>query len=701
MMKNTRNYFVRLLLIFSLLFATITQAETSTNDLNSAQPNLKNSCGKTSKSVNKNVSLNDLPILTPCPEHSDVAKRISFFFSRFHYKPFELNNIFSTNIFNRYLKLLDGNKTLLTREDVNQFRTRQIDFLTDILTGDLTNEFELYNLFLKKRFKRYQFALAEINKPVDFSLEESIDFKREDADWASSESELDDYWRKRVKYDRLNLLLAGKSEAEVKSMLTKRYRRILSLLAQTKPEDAFLMIMNALALEIDPHTGYMSPRSKKEFDSEMSLSFEGIGATLTQDDDYTKMVSFIKGGPADLSKKLAIDDKVIGVGQETGNIEDVIGWRLDDIVDLIKGPKGTKVRLEIQPADNGKVKIVEIVRDKVKLEDKEAKLTIKETERGKIAIIEIPSFYFGLTKKVQELLTQINQDNDIKGLVIDLSNDGGGSLSEVIDLTGLFVSSGPVVQVKDSKQKVTRHNIRQRENPAFNLPMVILINRYSASASEIFAAAMQDYGRAIIVGESSYGKGTVQTYRDLNYPTDSERHPDWNTLGGIRYTIEKFYRINGGSTQLKGVSPDIEMTLVNYKNDNGEKDLDNPLPWDSVPKSSYKTVANLESVIQKLIKAHELRIQTLAEFQYINDDIKQYNDKSDSFYSVSLNRDKREKEQKENEDKELKRANERLTKANLPTIKDIKDLPKDFEVPDSYLDESVNILLDYIALTKK
>lgn len=636
-----------------------------------------------------------IPVLKQDEVHQVVAKRVTNFFTQSHYRDFSLDGAFSAKIFDRYFKLLDGNKTIFLQDDVNKFRNYQEQLGQELRDGDLKTAYDIYNLFLQKRYNRYQYALEVLQRPMDFSAKDEINFKREDLAWATNEEELDDYWEKRVKYDELNLALTGKNETQIREVLTKRYKRVLKTIEQSNNEDCFQVFMNAFAREIDPHTSYLAPRKKRDFDSEMSLSFEGIGATLSQQDDYTVIMSFVTGGPAEKSKLLTVGDKIIGVGQSNSPIEDVIGWRLEDIVDKIRGPKNTIVKLEILPAgNNSKPKIIELKRDKIHFEDREAKLKVINNSRGKVGIIEIPSFYIGLSKKVQSLLMEANSEK-LQGLVIDLRNNGGGSLAEVIELTGLFIDNGPVVQVRDNLQKITTYDDKNK-GIDYSGPIVVMINRYSASASEIFSAAMQDYGRAVIVGETTYGKGTVQTSRGISYPVDARLHPSWPELGGAQYTVQKFYRINGGSTQLKGVDPDIEMTKSQYVDETGERFLDNAMPWDKIPSADYLTVANIKPLLANLKSQHEARIAKNPEFNYIEEDIKEFNSKKNDNLTVSLNKNERETEQKTKEERDLKRMNERLNRAGLAPIKNLKELPKDYKQPDPFLDESVEILFDLI-----
>ena len=644
----------------------------------------------------KQSATEPLPVLKQDDVHQVVAKRVTNFFTQAHYRNFALDGVFSAKIFDRYFKMLDGSKAIFIQSDVDTFRNRQELLGQELFDGNLKTAYDIYNLAMHKRYERYKYALKILQSPMDFSTDDEIDFNREDISWPTTEKELDSYWDKRVKYDELSLSLSGKDENQIRETLTKRYNRVLKTIEQSNNEDAFQVFMNAFAREIDPHTSYLAPRKKRDFDTEMSLSFEGIGATLSQQDDYTVIMSFVTGGPAEKSKLIAVGDKIIGVGQSNSPIEDVIGWRLDDIVDKIRGPKGTIVKLEILPAgNNSKPKVIELTRDKIHFEDREAKLNIVDNQRGKVGVIDIPSFYMGLTDKVESLLLEANKAK-LQGLVIDLRNNGGGSLAEVISLTGLFIDYGPVVQVRDNLQKVIVYDDKNK-GIEYTGPIVVMVNRYSASASEIFAAALQDYGRAVIVGETTYGKGTVQTSRNIAYQTDARLHPNWPELGGVQYTVQKFYRINGGSTQLKGVEPDIEMSKTKYDDETGERFLDNAMPWDKIPSSEYLTLTNIKTILPYLKSEHLARISNNPEFIYIDQDIKELNDKKDRRYIVSLNKKNRETEQKSYEDRDLKRMNERLAREGKPPITKLEDLPKDYKQPDAYLNESVEILLDLIS----
>ncbi|MGL5309048.1 MAG: carboxy terminal-processing peptidase, partial [Plesiomonas shigelloides] len=418
-------------------------------------------------------------------------------------------------------------------------------------------------------------------------------------------------------------------------------------------------------------------------------SLEGIGAVLQADDDYTVIRSLVAGGPASSSKNIAVGDRIIGVGQEGKEMVDVIGWRLDDVVDLIKGPKGSKVRLQILPAGkDSKAREVVLVRDKIRLEDRAAKASVKEVNGQKIGVLEIPSFYVGLSEDVKARLQEL-RDQKVSGIVIDLRGNGGGALTEATALSGLFIPQGPVVQVRDSYGRI-KVNADTDGVSYYDGPLTVLVDRFSASASEIFAAAMQDYGRALIVGEQTFGKGTVQQHRSLNHIYDLFDKP----LGHVQYTIQKFYRINGGSTQHKGVIPDIVMPTGVDPADTGEAFEDNALPWDSIEPAPYDKSGTPTQFVPELTKQHQSRITKDPEFGYIQADIAQYKALKAKENKISLNLAERQKENQEEDALRLKRVNERLARAGKPAVKTLDAIPKDYEDPDPYMDETVKITLD-------
>ena len=639
-----------------------------------------------------NFDIKEIPQLEQQEQHAKVAKRVSDLFSRSHYKFIPLNDALSQQVFERYIEQLDYNKSIFTQKDIDALKVYQNSFDDNLKQGRLAPAYYIYQLNLTRRYERYRYALSLLDKEMSFDKKEEYQFDRSEAKWALDKSELDELWRKKVKSDALILKLNGKTWPEIQEQLGKRYNIAVKHLVQSESEDVFQSFMNAYSHSIEPHTSYLSARNAERFNMEMNLSLEGIGAVLQLEDDYTVVRSLVPGGPAERSKQIFENDKIIGVGQEGKKVVDVVGWRLDDIVDLIKGPKGTKVTLQILSSKtNGKPRIVEIVREKIHLEDRAAKSSVQLIDGEKIGVITIPSFYMKLSEDVDKELKALSRQN-VEGIVIDLRNNGGGALSEATLLTGLFISSGPVVQVRDSRNQVLIHE-DENKNISYAGPLTVLINRNSASASEIFAAALQDYGRAIVIGEQSFGKGTVQQHRRIArfYDDDAEK------IGSVQYTIAKFYRINGGSTQHKGVVPDITFPSAVDHLDTGESLEKNALPWDNIRSAEYQPVNDLHSIVNKLTIKHKNRIKNEVEFNYLLDDIEEYRKEKEVTVS-SLNEKERLKSREEKEDKVLKRINERLQRAGLAEIESIEDLPEDFEPLDAFLIEAATITRDYAQL---
>ncbi|QCR36333.1 carboxy terminal-processing peptidase [Nissabacter sp. SGAir0207] len=639
------------------------------------------------------VTLDTLPQLQQEPQDATVSERVTARFTRSHYRQFDLDSEFSAKIFDRYLNMLDFNHNVLMAADVAQFADKRGELGDELKTGKLETAYALFNLAQKRRFERFQYALTVLAKPMDFTGNDTIDLDRSKAPWPKDINELNSLWDAKVKYDELNLKLTGKDEKEIREILNKRYQFAIKRLAQSNSEDVFQLMMNAFAHEIDPHTNYLSPRNTEQFNTEMSLSLEGIGAVLQQDDDYTVINSMVPGGPAAKSKNITVGDRVVGVGQSGKPMVDVIGWRLDDVVALIKGPKGSKVRLEILPAGKGtKTRTVTLTRERIRLEDRAVKMTVKNVGKEKVAVMDIPGFYVGLTDDVKVQLQKMEKQH-VNSLVIDLRTNGGGALTEAVSLSGLFIPSGPVVQVRDNNGKV-REDSDTDGVVYYKGPLVVLVDRFSASASEIFAAAMQDYGRALIVGEPTFGKGTVQQYRSLNRIYDQMLRPEWPALGSVQYTIQKFYRVNGGSTQRKGVTPDILMPTGVEAADTGEAFEDNALPWDSINAATYSKTGDMKPFVPELLKAHNDRIAKDPEFQSIAQDIEKYKATKDKRDIVSLNFAQREKENQEDDATRLTRINERFKREGKKPLKSLDDLPKDYQQPDPYLDETAHIALD-------
>ncbi|MFC2553583.1 MAG: carboxy terminal-processing peptidase, partial [Rodentibacter sp.] len=602
---------------------------------------------------------------------------------------------FSEKIFDRYINSLDYSRNTFLQSDVDELRQKFGAKLDDQLNeGDLSAAFTMYDLMMKRRYERYVYALSLLDKEPNLNGKDQIEIDREKAAFPKTEEEADRLWQERVKNDVINLKLKDKKWPEIKEKLIKRYNLAIRRLTQTKADDIVQAYLNAFAREIDPHTSYLAPRTAKSFNESMNLSLEGIGATLQSEDDETSIKSLVPGAPAERSKKLQAGDKIIGVGQEKGEIEDVIGWRLEDIVDKIKGKKGTKVRLEIEPAKGGKSRIVTLVRDKVRIEDQAAKLTIEKVDSENIGVIKIPSFYIGLTDDVKKLLVQAEKKH-INALIIDLRENGGGALTEAVALSGLFITDGPVVQVRDAYQRIRVHEDDDRTEQ-YKGPLLVMTNRFSASASEIFAAAMQDYNRAIIVGQNTFGKGTVQQSRSLNFVYDLDQTP----LGVLQYTIQKFYRINGGSTQLKGVAADIDFPAIIDAKENGEEKEDNALPWDKIPAATYFEIGNARQYVPELNKNHQARMAKDPEFIALGEELKIRDERRDRKF-MSLNYQERKAENDQDEARRLKDINDRFKREGKKALKNIDALPKDYEAPDFYLKEAEKMAADLVKLSGK
>lgn len=644
--------------------------------------------------VQPQIKADEIVIAKPTEENQIAAKRATVRFTQSHYRKFLLDEAFSESIFERYLKYLDFNRNTFLQSDIDEMRAKYAAKIGEELNeGKLDIGFAMYDLMIKRRYQRYEYALSLLDKEPDLTGDDQIEIDREKAAWSKDRTELDKLWSERVKNDVINLKLKDKKWSEIKTKLIKRYNLAIRRLTQTKADDVLQLYLNAFAREIDPHTSYLAPRTANSFNESMNLSLEGIGATLQSEDDETSIKSLVPGSPAERSKKLKAGDKIVGVGQATGEIEDVVGWRLEDIVEKIKGKKGTKVRLEIEPAKGGKSRIITLIRDKVRIEDQAAKLTIEKIDGQKIAVIKIPSFYLGLTEDVKKLLIKM-QAKKADALIIDLRENGGGALTEAVGLTDLFITDGPVVQVRDAYQRIRVYDAPDSMQQ-YSGPLLVMINRFSASASEIFAAAIQDYNRGVIVGQNTFGKGTVQQSRTLNFVYDLDQTP----LGLIQYTIQKFYRINGGSTQLKGVSPDIEFPAVIDAKEHGEEKEDNALPWDKIPAASYAEVGKARDVVEALKPNHITRMAKNPEFIALNEDLKIRDERRDRKF-LSLNFQKRKAENDKDDAKRLKDLNERFKREGKKPITDLDALPKDYEAPDFFLKEAEYMAVDLIKFDK-
>ena len=659
--------------------------------------------------------------LTPAKKHKDATEVITHIINSYHYRMKPLDNTLSSSIFDNYLKNLDPNHSFFLNEDIQNI-TKYRDKLDDaLLNSELEPAFDIFKIYRQRVKERIEYAVSELEKEFDFEIDEEYLFDRRELSWANDREELNEIWRKRVKNDMLNLLLiTGKEITEIKDTLRKRYQRIYTSTFQLDSNDVFQTFINAYTTSIEPHTAYFSPRASENFDISMRLSLEGIGAVLRNENDYTLIQKIIPGGPADLSKKLHAKDKIIGVGQgESGEIIDVIGWRLDDVVELIRGPKDTVLRLEIIPGKTGVEdisKILTLTRNKIKLEESASKskvIDLPDLDK-KIGVIDIPTFYVDFaaqakgdpdfrstSKDVQRLLTDLVKE-DVEGIIIDLRGNGGGSLSEALALTGLFIKEGPIVQTKDSSGKIDI-NVDPDPSLFYAGPLAVLVDRNSASASEIFAGAIQDYQRGIIIGEPTYGKGTVQNIVDLNrfIKNSEEDH------GKLKTTIAQFFRISGGSNQNKGVIPDIIFPTAIDIEDYGERSLDNALPWDKVEPARYIKV-NAPIYYGKIRFLHKNRIKSDKAFKLLLEQlalVKSSNMKK----TTSLNEDKRRTERDQLLDMKHELVNElRIVQGLEPLPKRDKTLEIDeFEEEDDededkphdvLLQETARILYDLIVI---
>jgi len=640
-------------------------------------------------------------------------KMITTVLSRYHYKDFALDDSLSSILFDKYIRSLDYSKIYFYQSDIDSFEKERYLFDDYLLDGNIQPFFDIFNVYKDRLVQRMEYVDTILTRGFDFTLPDSMEISRENSNWIKNWAEMDKLWDLRIKNDALSLYLTGKDEEAIKSNLKKRYENFTRTLYQYNSEDVFQLAMNSYTTAVEPHTNYFSPITSDNFKIDMSLSLEGIGARLMSEDGYTKVVEIIPGGPAFQSKLLDVDDRIIAVAQGTdGEFVDVVGWRITDVVQLIRGPKETIVRLQLLKAKDGataKPEDITLVRDKVKLEDQAAKKeVIKVTNDGieyKIGVIKIPIFYndFEGVRKgdknskstsvdVKKLLKELEQEK-VDGVVIDLRNNGGGALSEAIDVTGLFIEDGPVVQVKNAAGYV---EVDDDVDPSiiYSGPLAVLVNRFSASASEIFAAAIQDYGRGVIVGEQTYGKGTVQSLVELNKMARSSS----NDFGQLKYTIAKFYRINGGSTQHLGVIPDIEFPSYIDAHDFGESSEITALPWDQIAPTNYQQFSNLNQIVPELNTLSKKRRNDDIEFQFLEEDINSYNSSKEKKY-ISLNAEKRKQEKEAEEEKEFERENERREIKGLKLL-DKGEVPdKKEETEDMYLNETAMIVTDMINLS--
>ena len=635
---------------------------------------------------NKAVT-DEIAALAPLPVHSNTTRNIVDALSSRHYVTTELNDLLSEQIYQGFLEDLDPSKSYLLASDIAEFDSLRYQLDDTLLRGDAKPAFIIFNRYHQRVLARFESILAQLEKGTDvfdFERDEFLELDREKAPWATNNAELDDLWRRRLKNAVLNLRLADKEPEKIQELLLKRYKNRLTRTRQTNSEDVYQLYMNAFTRTYDPHTQYFSPRTSENFNINMSLSLEGIGAVLQQEDEFTRVVSLVPAGPADKSKQVFPDDKIVAVAQGLeGEMIDVIGWRLDEVVQLIRGKKDTIVRLDVIPAsstDSSESKIVKIVRNTVKLEEQSAKSEIIEVEqfghKRKIGVIDIPAFYIDFqalqkgekdfkstTRDVKVLLADLMAEG-VEGVVIDLRNNGGGSLQEARTLTGLFIDRGPTVQIRSKSNRVDILNDRDIRT-IYDGPLAVLVNRLSASASEIFAGAVQDYERGVIIGSQTFGKGTVQSLLPMN-------------RGQLKLTQAKFYRISGASTQHKGIIPDISFPS-NFDLDSiGESTLDGPLPWDQISATSFRTKQMIGPLVTELDRLHKARVTEDPEFTYMAD-AAAYRKVRAQQTAVTLNESQRLKEKEDSDTFWLALENTKRLQQGLPEIDSLDELQGDKE----------------------
>ena len=651
--------------------------------------------------------------LAATEQQNYVARRISDIVAREHYRRAPLDDRLSSLILDRFLDAIDGGRSYFFASDIADFERYRYELDDAIKSGDVEPAFAMFRKFQQRSRERIAYASSLLASKPDFNLEETFNFDREKEPWPASQAEMNELWRKRVKNDALSLMLAGKAWPDVVETLKKRYDRVSKRLDQSKNEDVFEAFMNAYVLSLDPHSNYFSPRNSEEYNIQMSLSYEGIGASLQLSDDYVTVIDVIAGGPAAVSGKLSANDRITAVGEgKTGELSDVIGWRLDDVVQRIRGPGGTVVRLQLLPsgaAPGSSQRVVEFTRNRVSLEAQASQKSMRTVTRNgrevKVGIISVPSFYQdydasrsgakdyrSTTRDVQRLIGELRKDG-AQALIMDLRANGGGYLPEAESLTGLFIAKGPVVQLRDTTGHI---EVDDDPDPAlvYGGPLIVLVDRFSASASEIFSGAIQDYGRGIIVGQQTYGKGTVQNAHPLNY-TIFGRKPD---LGQLNVTIGKYYRITGESTQDRGVLPDISLPSLINANEVGESTRDRALPWDHIEPVAFTPASDLKSDVARLTKLHEDRTLNSPEFKYVREDVAAV-DAIRSQKTVSLSLQARETDRKRQESERLARENALRTVQNKPVYKSLEDI-KDDATASILLEEATQIAADYALAAK-
>jgi len=649
--------------------------------------------------------------IAPSERQRMVARRIGSILEETHYRRATIDDKMSSEVFDRYLEFLDGQHSYFLASDITEFEQWRLNFDDMIHTGDIDPAYLIFARFQQRNRERMQYALSLLETEPNWTVDESFEFDRQHASWPSSATEMNELWRKRVKNDALSLMLTGKPWKDVSDVLRKRYERVLKRVDQITPEDVFENLMNAYARTFDPHSSYFSPRNSEEYRIQMSLNYEGIGASLQMVDDYVTVMNVIEGGPAAVAGTLKANDRITGVAQgHEGALTDVIGWRLDDVVQLIRGKAGTSVKLQVLPAGAGPgtpEQTLEFTRNKVTLDNQAARKEVRTITRGdrtlKVGVITVPGFYEDIaaqnagdenyrstTRDVRRLINEL-KGQGVDGLVLDLRENGGGYLPEATALTGLFIDKGPVVQLKD-----TTGRLEVLDDPdsgiAYDGPLAVLVDRYSASASEIFAAAIQDYHRGVILGQRTFGKGTVQNLVPL------DRWSQRPVNGQLTVTIGKFYRITGESTQHHGVEPDVSLPSPIDIDEVGESSLEAALPWDriaAVPFTSWHGDQRAPGAVPALAVAEDERAQHDPDYHWLAQEVAASEDLH-GMKAVSLNLKVRQDERVREDRERLARENLRRAAKGLPALKSVEELDGT-EAPDIILAQSAQIMADMIT----
>jgi carboxyl-terminal processing protease len=654
-------------------------------------------------------------VLETTPRERQVARLITRFVEHSHYSRLSVDDALSEAVLKTYLETLDGNRHYFLQSDIDYFN-RYRTTLDDVLrSGDMEPVFDMFRLYRLRAQQNLGYALELLDKEPDFTVDESYQFDRSKSPWAATPAEIQDIWRRRVKNDAISLLLADKTWPEAADILRKRYERVLARVNDLDSDDVFEGFMNAFARTLDPHSTYLSPRQSEEYRIQMSLSYQGIGASLQLDEDFVQVMNIIPGGPAAIDGRLKPNDRITAVGQENDKeLTDVVGWQLDDVVQLIRGPAGTKVRLQILPGDavpGDPETVLELVRDKVKLEEQAAKKNVIEVGRGdekiKVGVITVPGFYqdfdarnrgdkdyVSTTRDVRRLLGELRKEN-IAGLVLDLRGNGGGHLTEATALTGLFIDRGPVVQLR-----TTNGDIEVLDDPipavAYNGPLVVLVDRFSASASEIFAAAIQDYRRGVVIGQQTFGKGTVQNLYPLDQYARSAPEPG---LGQLTLTIGKFYRVTGESTQHRGVIPDIVLPSPINAEEIGESSRERALPWDRIQGTRFDAREPLDAAIAALARYQDNRLATDPDYSYLRSEMEAINQQR-AIRSLSLNLEVRRRERETQREQQLARENAWRAARGLPAVDSLEKI-KPEEQPDILLQAAADLATELSRLSNE